>query len=331
MNLLSTSIELPRRLRRNRKSSAIRELIQENTLRSSQFVAPLFVVEGNSERQIIPSLPGVHRLSLDFLMKEVEELYNVGIRAVDLFAYIPEEKKDRYGSEALNRNNLLAKAIASIKKAVPDMCVMADIALDPYTDHGHDGIMNDDGIIENDSTIDLLAEMSLLAADAGVDIIAPSDMMDGRVKYIRSKLDEAGHENVGILAYSAKFASSFYGPFRQALGSAPKIGDKKSYQLNPANSREALLECLLDESEGADMLLVKPALAYIDIVAKLREQTLLPIGAYHVSGEYAMVMAAFEKGWLDADAVFYESFMGIRRAGADFIFTYAAKRMAERL
>jgi len=318
------SLNLPFRARRNRKSAAIRALVQETRLHPSDFVAPLFVVEGEEEQQPVPSMPGICRYSVDLLLKEAERLCEKGIGAVDLFTVVPPEYKDRCGSEAVRQGNLLQRAIAALKREFPELCVMADIALDPYTDHGHDGIVDADGRVLNDETVALLAEMALGCAEAGVDIVAPSDMMDGRVAAIRRALDGAGFCDVGILAYAAKYASAFYGPFRDALNSAPQFGDKKSYQMNPANRREALLECRLDELEGADMLLVKPALAYLDVISELRRRTELPIGAYHVSGEYAMVMAAAEKGWLDAEKVFEESLLAIKRAGADFILTYTA-------
>jgi porphobilinogen synthase len=324
-----TALNITKRPRRNRKSPAIRALVQETHLHASQLVAPLFVLEGTNERQIIQSMPGVERLSIDLIVKEVEQLYALGVRGVDLFPVIPKEKKDAWGTEALANNNLIEKTIKAIKKTVPDMCVMVDIALDPFTDHGHDGVVDVQGNILNDETIFRLAQMSVLAAEAGADIVAPSDMMDGRIGYIRQALDLAGHEHVNILSYAAKYASAFYGPFREALQSAPKFGDKKTYQMNPANSREALLECALDELEGADMLLIKPALAYLDIIAKVRESTHLPVGAYHVSGEYSMVMAAAQNGWLDADKIFMESLISMRRAGAEFILTYTAKRIAQ--
>lgn len=329
MNLDKSPIDSFQRLRRNRKNHAIRSLLQETRLHPSNFVSPLFILEGENQKQAISSMPGIYRLSIDLLLKEVESLLELGIYAVDLFPVIEMSKKDPQGSEALNDDNLFIRAIQSIKKHFPEMCVMADVALDPFTDHGHDGVVNTGGEVLNDITIEILGKMSVLLAEAGVDVIAPSDMMDGRVKYIRKCLDEKGFTQVNILAYAAKYASAFYGPFREALNSAPKIGDKKGYQLNPANSREALRECSVDESEGADMLLIKPALAYLDIIAKVREQTQLPIGGYHVSGEYAMVKAAAQNGWINGDAVMYECLLSIKRAGADFIFTYAAKEMAE--
>lgn len=327
----NTLLALTQRPRRNRKSPAVRSLIRETHLLPHMLVAPLFVVEGNDQRQAIKSMPEVYRYSIDNLIKEVEELYSLGIRSVDLFPVISKEKKDALGSEAITENNLLCRAVAAIKKEIPDICVMVDIALDPFTDHGHDGIVDADGRVLNDETVEILSRMSCLVANAGADIVAPSDMMDGRVFYIRAALDIHCFEHVGILSYVAKYASSFYGPFREALDSAPKFGDKKSYQMDPANAREALREVFLDEREGADMLLIKPALAYLDVLAKVRESTNLPLGAYHVSGEYAMVMAAAQNGWLQADNVFYECLLSIRRAGADFILTYAAKRVAELL
>jgi len=322
---------LQRRPRRNRQSAAIRGLVQETHLHASQFVSPLFVMEGEGVKQSIASMPGVHRLSIDLLTREVIELYELGVKAIDLFCIVAPELKDSEGSEAIKENNLLQRALRHLKKEIPEMCIMVDVALDPYTDHGHDGLVNEKGQIDNDATLPILAQMSLLAAEAGADIIAPSDMMDGRVAVIRQSLDRQGFTDVGILSYAAKYASAFYGPFRDILNSAPKFGDKKTYQLNPANVREALIECALDELEGADFLLVKPALPFLDIIAKIRQKTSLPIGAYHVSGEYAMVMAAAQNGWLDADRALEECLISIKRAGADFIFTYAAKRMAEKL
>lgn len=322
---------LNRRPRRNRKSSAIRQLVQETRLHSSQLVAPLFVVEGKGEKQPILSMPHVYRYSLDRLLPYVEGLCKLGVSGVDLFTALPPEAKDSSGSESRREGNLLQRAIRILKHTFPALCVMADVALDPFTDHGHDGIVNSWGEVDNDGTLNALGHMALRAAEAGVDIIAPSDMMDGRVAYLRYVLDKEGHSQVSILAYAAKYASAFYGPFRDALGSTPKFGDKKSYQMDPANGREALLECALDEEEGADMLLIKPALPYLDVLSKVRASTSLPLAAYHVSGEYAMVMAAAQQGWVDADKVFMESLLSIKRAGADFILTYAAERVANLL
>ncbi len=324
-----TSIDLSRRPRRNRKSPAIREILQETHLHPSQLIAPLFLVEGRQQRQSIASMPEIFRLSLDLLVEEVEELYSLGIRGIDLFAYVPIEKKNECGSEALQPNNLISRAIRLLKKEIPEMCVMVDIALDPYTTHGHDGVVNEQGEILNDASLEALGQMALLAAASGADVLAPSDMMDGRVAYLRQLLDRAGYQQVSILSYAVKFVSAFYGPFREALASAPKFGDKKTYQVNPANAREALLECFLDEVESADMILIKPALPYLDIIAKARQLTQIPIGAYHVSGEYSMLMAAAQNGWIDGPRAMEECLISIKRAGADFIFTYAAKEMAK--
>lgn len=320
---------LIRRPRRNRLTSAIRGLVQETHLHPSQLIAPLFVMEGANCKQPIATMPGTFRFTVDRLIEEAQSLFHMGIRAIDIFCIVPIENRDASGSEAVRPGNLMQRAIRELKREVPELCVMVDIALDPFTDHGHDGVVNERGEIDNDLTLPILAAMSLLAAEAGADIVAPSDMMDGRVACIRSALDQAGFIQTGILSYAAKYASAFYGPFREALYSAPKFGDKKTYQMNPANRREALLECQLDEWEGADLLLIKPALPYLDIIAKVREATNLPIGAYHVSGEYAMVIAAAQNGWLDATRVFEECLLSIKRAGADFILTYAARRMAE--
>ncbi|HEY4831915.1 MAG TPA: porphobilinogen synthase [Waddliaceae bacterium] len=327
----SDILDIIRRPRRNRKSAAIRALSQETRLHPSNLVSPIFVIDGVDRREEIKSMPGVSRLSLDLLIKEARELYDLGVRAIDLFIYISPEKKDRYGTEASRPGNLLQQAIKAVKMEVPEICVMVDIALDPYTDHGHDGLVDEDGNIVNDPTIKALGKMSLIAAEAGADVVAPSDMMDGRIGYIRRVLDQEGFTQVSILSYAAKYASALYGPFRDALNSAPKFGDKKSYQMNPANIREALLECNLDEWEGADMLLIKPALPYLDVIAKVRDQTELPIAAYHVSGEYAMVMAAAQNGWIDGNKAMLESLLCIKRAGANFILTYAAKSVAQML
>lgn len=327
----TTPLDLLQRPRRNRRTASIRALAQETHLQPSQLVLPCFVVEGEGEIQPISSLPGVCRFSIDQLLPVLEDAYTHGIRSIDLFPLIPHNKKDRYGTEALRQENLIQQAIFSVKRELPEMCVMVDIALDPYTDHGHDGHVDDEGNIVNDSTVQTLAQMSLRCAEAGADVIAPSDMMDGRIEAIRRTLDQAGFHDVSILSYAAKYASAFYGPFRDALQSAPKFGDKKTYQMNPANRREAVLESLLDVAEGADMLLIKPAGFYLDVIAEVKQKVHLPVGAYHVSGEYAMIMAAAERGWLDPDRALYEALLSIRRAGADFIFTYAATRIAKKL
>ncbi len=322
---------LQRRPRRLRQTPALRELVQETFLRPSQLVVPLFVVDGEGEKQPVESLPGVYRFSIDTLTQKVIELYEKGIRAVDLFPVLSSGLKDAKGSEALRPGNLLTRTLQHLKKEIPEMCLMVDVALDPYTSHGHDGVLDVNGAVDNDRTLEILAQKSLLLAEAGADVLAPSDMMDGRVGFIRQALDDHGLQHVSILSYTAKYASSLYGPFRDLVGSTPQKGDKKGYQMNPANAREALTECQLDIEEGADMLLVKPALHYLDILARLREETTLPLAAYHVSGEYAMVLAAAEKGWLDADQVLLEQLISIKRAGADLIFTYAAERVLENL
>lgn len=331
MNTLVGSFNLVKRPRRNRKSESIRSLVQETRLHPSDFVVPLFVIEGKNQIDPISSMPGIYRYSLDKLLKKIESLCLQGIVAIDLFTIVPEEKKCPSADEAFKETNLMCQALKTIKKEFPQLCLMMDIALDPFTSHGHDGLIDGNGNILNDETLNALGRMSLLAASSGVDIIAPSDMMDGRVGFLRNILDQNDYENVGICSYTAKYASSFYGPFRDALNSAPKFGNKKSYQMNPTNIKEALLEAKLDEEEGADMLLVKPALAYLDVLASIKKNSLIPVGAYHVSGEYAMVMAAAERGWLNAEAVFEESLLAIKRAGADFIFTYASEFVLERM
>lgn len=324
-------LEIHSRPRRNRKSPAIRDLFQETRLDPSKFIAPLFVIDGDNRKEPISSMPDISRLTIDHLIKEVEILYKLGVRSVNLFPYVPAELKDAAASEAFREGNLISRAISTLKRELPDVCVMVDIALDPYTDHGHDGLLDSSGYVANDITVEALARLSIAMAEAGADIVTPSDMMDGRIAYIRRELDHAGFDQVGIISYAVKFVSAFYGPFRDALNSAPRFGDKKTYQVNPANCREALLECLLDEQEGADALIIKPGLPYLDVIVKAKEQTHLPVGAYHVSGEYAMIMAAGQKGWLDADRAMEESLLSIRRAGADFILTYAARKIAERL
>lgn len=321
-------LNLLKRPRRNRISSTIRSMTQETRLHSSDLIAPFFIVKGTNQKQAIPSLPGVYRFSIDLLLKEIEQLIALGVFSIALFPVTDLEEKDAQGSFALNPEGLLFQAIRLIKKEFPLICVITDVALDPYTSHGHDGLVNSQGYVLNDETVETLAQLAILQARAGADIVAPSDMMDGRVAAIRKELDKHSFIDVGIIAYSAKYASSFYAPFRDALQSAPKLGDKKSYQMNPANSREALLECQMDEEEGADFIMIKPALPYLDIIAKIRQSTFLPIAAYQVSGEYAMIMAAAEKGYLDADEAFMECSLSIKRAGADIIFTYAACRLA---
>jgi porphobilinogen synthase len=321
---------LIQRPRRNRKSEILRSLIQESYLSPSQLISPLFVKEGKN-RESISSMPGVFRFHLDSLLKEIEESLAQGVRSFALFPVIDPSLKNETGSHCLEVQGILFKAIAAIKKEFPDVCLISDVALDPYTSHGHDGLIDDSGRVLNDETVARLTQMALLHAQAGFDVVAPSDMMDGRIGAIRMALEEGGFFDVNILAYSAKYASSFYGPFRDALSSTPQFGDKKSYQLNSANLREALRECMLDEDEGADILMVKPALAYLDVIAKLREHTHLPIAAYQVSGEYSMIVAAEQNGWIDGNKVFLETLVSMRRAGADMILSYAAKRVAHLL
>lgn len=315
-------LRLLERPRRNRLKEATRTLIQESHLRREDIVTPLFLLPGLKREEEIPSLPYVKRRSSDLLLKEAERLLSLGVQAVDLFPIVEPRLKDPYGRVALSKENPLYEALRLLKKELPELLLMVDIALDPYTDHGHDGLLRQDGIVDNDSTLEALASLSLKAAESGADVVAPSDMMDGRVRYLREALDHASFQEVSILAYSAKYASSLYGPFREALKTSLSSGNKKNYQMNPANVREALREARLDEEEGADMLLIKPALSYLDVIAKVKEKTTLPVAAYHVSGEYAMVMAAGEKGWLDSNRVLKEHLLSIKRAGADFILTY---------
>ncbi|MDE3055646.1 MAG: porphobilinogen synthase [Verrucomicrobiota bacterium] len=322
---------LPMRLRRNRKSASIRRLVRETELLPSDLIAPLFVIEGRGRREAIPSMPGVERLSIDYALQEAAELHAQGIEAVALFPVVKRELRSPGAEEAWNEEGLLARAIRAFKERIPTLSVIADVALDPFTSHGHDGLTGEGGEILNDPTVECLVQMALMQARCGVDLVAPSDMMDGRVGAIRKALDEAGYADVSILAYSAKYASSLYGPFREAVETRLAFGDKKSYQMDPANVREACLEALLDQEEGADILMVKPATLYLDVIAALRARTDRPIAAYHVSGEYAMVMAAAERGWLDAAALFHETLLSIKRAGADMIFTYAAKEVVGRL
>lgn len=321
---------LPRRLRRLRRTDSLRALSTETTLCADDLIMPLFVIDRNGSPEAIHSMPGQYRYPIDDLLRECEQLFCLGIKAVALFPVIDEALKDTEGSNALREDSLLLKAVICLKKALPDLVVITDIALDPYTTHGHDGLLNAAQTdVDNDRTVAVLAQMAYLQAQAGADIVAPSDMMDGRVGAIRESLDNAGFDQTIILSYAAKFVSNYYNPFRDALGAEGlainALKDKKTYQLNCANSREALLEAQLDEDEGADLLMVKPAGPYLDIIARLRQQTLLPVVAYQVSGEYAQIHAASQLGWLDLDAVRDESLIGIKRAGTDLIITYFAK------
>ena len=318
-------MDLVYRPRRLRRSASIRGLVRETELSPRQLIYPMFVTEGKVVRECIEPMPGQFRLSIDELLRECEELYSLGIGAVNLFGYSIE--KDELGSMSYDSGGLIQRAVRAIKKTIPELCVQTDVALDPYTTHGHDGLVIN-GEIVNDESVEVLCRMALSHAEAGADWIAPSDMMDGRVGAIRNALDGQGFDGVGILAYSAKYASCFYGPFRGALKSAPKSGDKKSYQMDPANSREALREISLDLDEGADVAMIKPALCYLDVISRVRDTFDVPVAAYNVSGEYAMVIAAAEKGWLDQDRAMMEMLLSIRRAGADMILTYFAKDVA---
>lgn len=317
------------RPRRNRKNQAIRNLIRETQLTPHDLIAPLFVIDGTNVKDPIHSMPGIHRLSVDLLVKECKELYNLGVPCVSLFPAIEEKLKTPEAKEAYNPGGLYQRAIKEVKNAVPELLVMTDVALDPYSSDGHDGLVDPKtGEIKNDETLEVLARMSLVQAKSGSDILGPSDMMDGRVGYIRDALDEENLTNTAIMSYAAKYASAFYGPFRDALNSAPKKGDKKTYQMDYANVREALREAYLDESEGADILMVKPGLPYLDVIKAIRENTTLPMAAYNVSGEYAMVKAAAERGWVDGEKVMIEMLWAFKRAGSDMILTYFAKEAA---
>lgn len=322
-------MDLPIRPRRNRKSPGIRALVRETTLSPGDFILPLFLHDGLSDEPI-ESMPGCTRWSLDGLVKEAGEALALGIPAVVLFPAIDDSLKTPRAEECHNPEGLIPRAIKALKSAHPDLMVMTDVALDPYNSDGHDGIVVEGEII-NDETVHALCRQAVSHAEAGADVISPSDMMDGRVAAIREALDDHGHELVSICSYTAKYASAFYGPFRGALGSAPKSGDKKTYQMDPANKREAVRELLLDEEEGADIVMVKPAGPYLDIISELREHTTLPIAAYQVSGEYLMIKSAAKDGWLHEEAVMMESLLGIKRAGADVILTYFAKDAARLL
>jgi porphobilinogen synthase len=318
---------LVHRPRRNRKSSAIRALVEETLVTTNDFIYPLFLIDGKNKTVPIASMPGISRFSADVLLKEIESCMHLGIKAFAIFPAYEESHKDKYASESTNEKGLYLSTLKQIKLELPESCIMTDVAMDPYSSDGHDGLVID-GKIVNDATLEILAKMAVAQAATGIDIVGPSDMMDGRIGYIREALDRAGFTETSIMAYTAKYASAFYGPFRDALDSAPKFGDKKTYQMNPANSREALLEAQLDLEEGADFLMVKPALAYLDIIKSLKDNFQLPIAAYNVSGEYAMIKAAAEKGWIDGEKAMLESLTAIKRAGADVILTYFAKEFA---
>lgn len=315
------------RPRRNRKSEAIRKLVQENEVTVNDFIFPLFLIDGKNKKSEVSSMPGIFRFSSDLLLKEIESCLKLGINTFALFPNIEEKLKDKKATESWNKKGLYLRTLAEVKKKFPEAVIMTDVAMDPYSSDGHDGIVKN-GQILNDETLEVLGKMALAQAQCGADIIGPSDMMDGRVAYIREVLDENGYTDVSIMSYTAKYASAFYGPFRDALDSAPKFGDKKTYQMNPANSKEALLEADLDFSEGADFLMVKPALSYLDIIKSLNDNFTLPIAAYNVSGEYAMVKAAAQKGWIDNKKIRDEILLSIKRAGASVILTYFAKEWA---
>lgn len=324
-------MNLPIRPRRNRKSEVVRGLMRESSLTAAHLIYPMFVQEGDEDTPI-ESLPGCTRWSVGGIVEECRRLLELGIGCIDLFAVVPEEKKDAQGSEAWNPEGVVPRAIRAIKGETPQMCVMTDVALDPFNTYGQDGIVREfpDGGYEilNDETVEALVKQALCHARAGADIISPSDMMDGRIAALRAALDAEGFTGVSLMSYTAKYASALYGPFRGALDSAPKFGDKKTYQMDPGNIREALREAELDAAEGADFLMVKPATLYLDVIAEMRRRTNLPIAAYHVSGEYLMVKAAAKSGWLDERAAMIESLLCIRRAGADMILTYAAPDVA---
>ncbi len=317
-----------RRPRRNRKNPVIRDLVREHEVSVKELIYPVFLTGGTNVRTDIVSMPGIQRLSEDLLLKEIEACMKLGIHLFAPFPNIDDSLKDPYAMHSYERNNIYLKAIKKIKKEFPEAILMTDVAMDPYSSDGHDGIVRN-GEILNDETIEVLGKMALAQADAGADIIGPSDMMDGRIGALRELLDEAGFEKVSIMAYTAKYASAFYGPFRDALSSAPKAGDKKTYQMDPANQAEALIEAELDYQEGADFLMVKPALAYLDVIKLLYDNFEIPIAAYNVSGEYAMVKAAAKNGWLDGEKAMLESLTCIKRAGAKVILTYFAKEFAQ--
>ena len=321
-------MHLIRRNRILRQSPAIRAMVAETIIKPSDFIAPLFITEGTGIKEEIPSMLNYYRMSIDNTVAEVKELWGLGIKSVLLFIKCKDELKDNKGTEALNKNGLMQRSIKAIKDACPDMVVMTDVALDPYSSYGHDGIVENNEIV-NDATVEVLAKMSVSHAKAGADIVAPSDMMDGRILAIREALEESGFTKTGIMSYSAKYASCFYGPFRDALDSAPGFGDKKTYQMDFANRREAIRETQMDVEEGADIVMVKPAMAYLDIIREVKDSVDVPVSAYHVSGEYAMIKAAAKMGWLNEEKAVIESLTSIKRAGADLIATYFAKDAAK--
>ena len=324
---MSDRLDLLQRPRRNRKNPVVRAFSRETSLSPENFIYPLFIHRG-ADREPIPSMPGCYRLDPDSLLREAEAALEDGVRSIVLFPKVPDELKSKDGHQAYNAEGLVPKSLRMLKKRFPELLLVTDVALDPYSSDGHDGIVAEDGRILNDETVDVLVKQAVSQAEAGADVIAPSDMMDGRVRAIREGLDEKGFTDVSILSYCTKYASAFYGPFRDALDSAPKSGDKKTYQMDPANRVEAIREAELDESEGADFLMVKPAGPYLDVILMLSQETSLPIAAYQVSGEYAMLKAACAQGWLDEPRVALEALLAIRRAGASIILTYYARQAA---
>ena len=326
MSTTNPSMFLATRMRRTRRSGALRSLVAETALSAADFIYPVFVLEGEGREEAVPSMPGICRRSIDGLLKELEQVVALGIPAVALFPVIDADKKSLDGSECANPKGLVQRTIRAIKARFPQLAVMSDVALDPYTTHGQDGIIDDDGYVLNDITVDMLVQQAVSHADAGVDIVAPSDMMDGRIGAIREALEDAGHCNTVILSYAAKYASCYYGPFRDAVGSAANLGsgDKRTYQMAPANTDEALREVALDLEEGADLVMVKPAMPYLDIIRRVREEFQVPTLAYQVSGEYAMIKAAAANGWLDNRSAVLEALLSIKRAGACAILTYSA-------
>lgn len=312
------------RNRRLRTTETLRNLIRENSITANDFLVPLFVVEGKNIKQEIQSMPNYFKMSIDLILKEIKLLHSLGLKSVLLFAQVEENLKDNYGTEAINKNGLMQRAIKSIKDKFPDILIMSDVALDPYSSYGHDGVV-ENGLIVNDITNDILAKMSLSHVEAGADFVAPSDMMDGRVKSIRMMLEKEGHHNSGIMSYSAKYASSFYGPFRDALDSKPGFGDKKTYQMDVGNREEAINEVRNDVEEGADIIMIKPGISYLDIIRDIKNNFNIPISAYQVSGEYAMIKAASKNGWIDENQTILETSIAFKRAGASFIASYFAK------
>nr|WP_163500998.1 porphobilinogen synthase [Halomonas socia] len=331
---LGTSRQFPTaRMRRMRKDDFSRRMMRESTLTAADLIWPVFVLEGSGRREAVPSMPGVERLSLDLLVEEAREAFELGIPALALFPVVDAELKSELAEEAYSANGLVQRSVRELKAALPELGVITDVALDPYTSHGQDGILDETGYVHNDRTVETLLKQALSHAEAGADVVAPSDMMDGRIGAIRGVLEQEHLHNTRIMAYSAKYASSYYGPFRDAVGSAGNLGraDKSTYQMDPANGDEALHEVAMDIAEGADMVMVKPGMPYLDVVRRVKEELRVPTFAYQVSGEYAMHMAAFEQGWLDADKVMLESLMCFKRAGADGVLSYFAKRAARLL